>query len=325
MKLCIAVTRILTAVVLLAFAGSVAAQQVYPNKPIRIIVPFPPGGSVDGIARLVGQKMTESWGQQMIVDNRGGGSTIIGTEALVKAKPDGYTLLFMNMAHITTPLLMKTPYDPIKDFAPVTTTAKSEYLLALHNSVPVNNLQEFIALAKSKPGQVNYASSGQGGPAHLTAELFSIVAGVKMRHIPYRGGGPALTDLLGGQVQAGFNVPLNYISHIQSGKLKGIAITGETRLPALPQMPTFAEAGLPGYDSKVWFGVLAPVGTPKDIIDKLSTEIARIVTAPDLSKELVRQGMDPFVTTPSQFEALMKSDLEKYADVIKTANIKLEN
>ncbi len=325
MRLSIAITRILAVGVLMAFAGSAAAQQAYPTRTVRIIVPFPPGGSVDVLARLVGQKLTDRWGQQFIVDNRGGGSTIIGTETLVRAKPDGYTIMFMNSAHVTTPLLMKTPYDAIKDFAPVTNIAKAQYLMALHAAIPANNLQEFIALAKSKPGQISFASSGIGGPAHLTAELFMIAAGIKMRHIPYKGGGPALTDLLGGQVQVGFNVPINYAPHIQSGKLKGMAITGKTRLPVLPQMPTFAEAGLPGYDSNVWFGVLAPPGTPKDIVDKLSTEIGKIMSAPDLGKELVKQGMEPFITTPDEFGALMKADTDKFADVIKTANIKIEN
>ncbi|MBI4537199.1 MAG: tripartite tricarboxylate transporter substrate binding protein [candidate division NC10 bacterium] len=263
-------------------------------------------------------------GQQFIVDNRGGGSTIIGTEFLAKSKPDGYTIMFMNSAHVTTPLLMTTPYDALKDFAPITAIAQAQYLMALHPSVPANNLQEFIALAKTKPGQISFASSGMGGPAHLTAELFMIAAGVKMRHIPYKGGGPALTDLLGGQVQVGFNVPINYAPHIQSGKLKGMAITGKTRLPNLRQMPTFAEAGLPNYDSNVSFGVLAPAGTPKDIIDKLSAEIAKIMGAPDLRKALVKQGMGTFTSTPDEFGALLKADSDKFTYVIRTANIKLE-
>jgi tripartite-type tricarboxylate transporter receptor subunit TctC len=325
MRFSIALVRLLTVGVLMALAGTAGAQQAYPNKTVRIIVPFPPGGSVDVLARIAAQKLSETLGQQFIVDNRGGGSTIIGTEFLVKAKPDGYTIMFMNSAHVTTPLLMKTPYDAIKDFTPISTIAQSQYLMAVHPSTPANNLQEFIAFAKTKPGQISFASSGMGGPAHLTAELFMLAAGIKMRHIPYKGGGPALTDLLGGQVQVGFNVPINYAPHIQAGKLKGMAITGKTRLPNLPQMPTFAEAGLPDYDSNVWFGVLAPAGTPKDIIDKLRIEIGKILTAPELKKELIKQGMETFSTTPEEFAALMKADTEKFANVIKTANIKLEN
>ncbi len=324
MRFAIAVTRILAVSALLALAGSAAAQQAYPNRTVRIVVPFPPGGSVDVLARISAQKLSENLAQQFIVDNRGGGSTIIGTEYLVKAKPDGYTIMFMNSAHVTTPLLMKTPYDAIKDFTPISTIAQSQYLMAVHPSIPANTLQEFIAYAKSKPGQISFASSGMGGPAHLTAELFMLAAGVKMRHIPYKGGGPALTDLLGGQVQVGFNVPINYAPHIQAGKLKGMGITGRNRLPNLPDMPTFAEGGLTNYDSNVWFGVLAPPGTPKEIVDKLKAEIGKILTAPELKKELVKQGMETFSSTPEEFGALMKADTEKFAYVIKTAGIKLE-
>ena len=318
-----AMARMLSVAVALAGAGAAGAQQPYPSKPIRIIVPFAPGGSNDVLARLFSPKMIENWGQPVVVENRAGGSTVIGTEALVKSAPDGYTILFMNMAHVTTPLLVATPYDPIKDFTTITTSAKSEYMLALHPSLPPKTLKELIALAKSRPGQLDYASSGAGGATHLVTELFCMMTGTKMQHIPYKGGGPALADLLGGQVQVSINVPVNFVAHIKSGRLRALAITGESRFPGLPQVPTFTEAGLKGFDAKVWYGILAPAGTPKAIVDKLSAELARIIGLPDIREKLLSSGMDPFISTPEQFAALMKEDLARFAKVVKAANIKL--
>lgn len=310
----------------MAFAGFAAAQQPYPNKPIRFILPFAPGGSTSILARLIGQKFTESWGQQVIVDNRPGGNTVIGTEALARSAPDGYTIIMVSSSHaINANLSLYTPYDPIKDFAPVATVASNEQLLVLHPSITATNLQELIALAKSKPGQLNYASAGTGGVLHLAGEMFSIMAGVKLNHIPYKGTGHALSDLLGGQVQLYFSPPINLLPQIKAGKLKAIAISGQSRLSALPQVPTFSEAGLPGFDAKFWQGVLAPAGTPKPIVDKLSSEIARILAMPDISEKLASQGAAPFISTPEQFAALIKADMARYAHVIKTANIKLEN
>lgn len=325
MKLSLAIARTLLVAIPLAAAGSVNAQPSYPNRPIHIIVPFAPGGSNDLLARLFAPKMTANWGQPVVVENRGGGSTVIGTEAVVKSAPDGYTILFMNMAHVTTPLLVATPYDPIKDFTMIATSAKSEYMLALHPSLPPKTLKEFVALAKSRPGQLNYASSGAGGATHLVTELFCMMTGTKMQHIPYKGGAPALVDLISGQVQVAINVPVNFVQHIKSGRLKSLAITGENRFPALAQVPTFAEAGLQGFDAKVWYGVLAPAGTPQDIVDKLSAEFSRIIGLPEIREKLLSNGMDPFLSTPGQFAALMREDLARFAKVVKTANIKLSN
>jgi tripartite-type tricarboxylate transporter receptor subunit TctC len=309
----------------LVLAGSAAAQQDYPNRPIRFITPYPPGGGTTVIARLFGQKLSESWGQQVLVDNRGGGNTIIGTEAGAKSAPDGYTILLVDNTLPALPHLYKTlPYDTFKDLAPVATLTSIEFVLIVHPSVPANNLQELIALAKAKPGQLNYASSGSGNVNHLEIELFSMTAGIKMQHVPYKGGGPALTDLLGGQVQAHFNVPINLIPHIKSGKVKAIAISGKARSPALPDVPTFAEGGLPNFEVKYWQGIVVPAGTPKPIIDKLSNEIAKILATPDTREKLDSQGVQPFVSTPEQFAALIKSVSAKYAKVIETANIKVE-
>jgi len=319
-----AVARVLILTLLLAIAAPARAQQSYPHKPIRLIVPFPAGGSTDPLARFVGQQLTDSWGQQVLVDNRPGGNTIIGTEAVAKSSPDGYTLLLTATSHVTYPLLLTTPFDALRDFAPVSTLTSTEMILVLHPSVAAGNLQEFIALAKAHPGQLNYASAGTGNPNQLAAELLNMMAGIKLTHIPYKGGGPAITDLVAGQVQAHFGTPIAVISYIRAGKLKAIATTSDTRSSALPQVPTFAEAGLPGFEVKVWYGILAPAGTPKEIIDKLSSEFAKIMAMPDIREKLERQGMNSFVVAKERFGVLMKDDMAKYAKVIKSANIKLE-
>ncbi len=317
--------RLLTMGVLIAIAGVAAAQPAYPSKPIRFIVPYPPGGGSDVLARLLGQKLTESWGQPVVIDNRGGGNTIIGNDALAKSAPDGYTISLTNSSLTVLPHLYRTlPYDTLKDLAPVATVSVNPQLLVVHPSVAANNLQEFIALAKSKPGQLNYATSGAGGQTHLAAVLFEILAGVKMEHVHYKGTGPGLTDLLAGRVQLWFIGPHNAIAHIKAGKLRPIAITGQNRSATLPQVPTFNEAGLPGFDVETWYAVLAPAGTPKDIVDKLSAELGKIVTAPDVREKLASQGTQPYFSTAEQFSALLKSDLAMYGKVVKTANIKIE-
>ena len=301
------------------------AQAPYPNKPIRFISPYAPGGSTSTVARVIAQKLTESWGQQVIVDNRSGGNTIIGTETLAKATPDGYTILITTNTHVILPnLYPKVPYDPIRDFAPVGNVYRSEFVLIINASVPANTLQELIALAKAKPGQLNYATTGAGGSTHLANEWMNMLAGIRTTHIPYKGAGPALLDLVGGQVQMFINNPLTVMPHIKSGRAKGIAVTGETRLPVLPQVPTFTEAGLPGLDVSPWFCVLAPAGTPKPIIGKLSAELVRIMALPDVQDFLAKQGMNPFSSTPEQLGALMKTEMAKWAKFIKTANIKID-
>ena len=326
MKISIAVVRALLFGALTAVGASGFAQQNYPNRPIRLIVPFPPGGGVTATTRLYSDKLGESLGQPVVVENRPGGNTIIGTDAVAKAKPDGHTLLAMSSAHVVNHLLLPNlPYDSFKDFAPVTSVISSSYLLALHPSVPANNLQEFIALAKARPGQLNYSSSGSGGVQHLGGEYFNMMAGVKTQHIPYKGGGPATTDLLGGQVQFSFQPADNALTFVRSGRLKAIAVPGEKRLAILPEVPTFAEAGLPGFEVRSWGGVLAPAGTPKAIIDRLSAEIARILATPEVKEKMLTQGMDPFISTPEQASALMRTDLARFAKLIKAANIRMEN
>jgi len=325
MKDCKAVARIFAVGVLVGLAGLATAQQAYPIKPIRFIVPFPPGGSTTSVARIVGQKLSENWGQQVIVDNRGGGNTIIGTEALTKSAADGYTILLAISTHVLLPSLQPLPYDAIKDFAPVATVASTEFVLVIHPAVPANNLREFIALAKSKPGQLNYASSGSASGTHLAGELFVIMTGAKIQHVPYKGGGPAIADLIGGQVQASFQTPIVSIPHIKSGKLRALAVSGDDRLSAVPQLATFTEAGLAGFDVRNWQGVLAPAGTSRDILNKMANEIGKIIGMAEIKEKLVSQGLEPFFSTPEQFAALMKTDLAGYAKLVKSANIKLDN
>ena len=312
-------------VLCMTLAGSAAAQHVYPNKPIRIITPYAPGGSTSIVARVVGQKLNEEWGQQVIVDNRPGGNGFIGGEALVKAAPDGYTLMLITATHIMTPLLVAAPYDAIKDVAAVATICSSEFVLVVHPSVPANSLQEFIALAKSKPGQLNYASSGTGGATHIYSEMLFDLARTKLQHIPYKGAGQSQIDLIAGQVQVLFTFPVNVLPHILSGKLRALAVSGDSRFMSLSQVPTLAQAGLPGFGVTGWFGLLAPAATPKDLVDKISTEIAKIMRMPDIKEKLAAQGIGPYSSSPEQFLAVMKADTEKFAKIIKTANIGLEN
>jgi len=326
MKALDAVVHMATLGVLLAIAGSAGAQQDYPNKVIRFITPYAPGGTTTIVARLVGQKLTESWGQQVLIDNRPGGNTYIGNDAVAKAPPDGYTILLASGSHVLAPLLLKAPYDPIKDFAPVATIATTEYVLLLHPSVPANNLKEFIAYAKSRPGELNYATPGAGVPQHLAHEILNMLAGIKTVHIPYKGAGPALVDLLGGQVQFYFSTIVTAIPHVNSGKLKAMAITGDKRLSALPNVPTFAEAGLPGsFKTGGFYGILAPAGTPKPIVDKLSAEVAKYLAQPDFQEKLVVQGLTPYIASAEKYAALLKEGLATNASIIKKANIKIEN
>ncbi len=308
----------------LLYSALAQAQTHYPAKPIRLIVPFVPGGSTTIVARLIGQKLTDAWGQQVVVDNRGGGNTIIGSDAMVKAAPDGYTILHVTSTHVINPSLLKTPYDAVKDFAPVATMVATETLLVVNPSLPANNLQELIALAKAKPGHLNFASSGSGTTNHLAIELFSIMAGIKMQHIPHKGAGPAVTDLIAGQVQVFTNNALPLTPFVKSGRIRALAVSGETRLLSLPDVPTFTQAGLPGFDVKSWQGILAPAKTPPAVIDKLSREIGRILRAPEVRDTLLVMGADPLVSTPQQFSALIKADLVKYAKLIKDAKIRLE-
>lgn len=324
MKPYVVALQLLGSAVLLGLAGSVLAQQDYPNRPIRYIVPYSPGGSTTFTSRLVGQRLTEAWGEQVIIDNRPGANTVIGTQAAVTSKPDGYTLVYIGAALAANHTLLKTPYDAIKDIATIATVSSYENLLAVHPSVPVKTLKELIALAKAQSGKLNYATSSHGGSTHLAAALFNRVAGIKTQQIPYKGGGPAVADLIGGHVDFIMAVPVNIISLIKAGRLRAIAVSGDTRITALPEVPTFAEAGLPGVSLKNWQGVGGPAGIPKAIIDKLSAEVAKLVAMPETVQKLDAQGFVPFYNNAEQTAAILRADIIKYAKIIKEANIKAE-
>ena len=309
----------------IVFAASAAAQQSYPNRPIRFLVPNAPGGATSIATRLVGDKLTAAWGQQVIIDNRPGGNNIVAGETLQRSAPDGQTILLVTAGHVINPILHPNPqYQAFLKFPAVATLVSTEYILVVNASVPAQNVKEFIALAKAKPGQLNAAVSNAGGIQHLALEYFNVLAGVKLQAIPYKGGGPGMTDLVGGQVQLAVNNTLTLLPHIKSGKIRPLGVGGESRLAILPQLPTFAEQGLPGYSVKNWFGVVAPPRTPKPIIDKLAGEIIKSQALPDLKEKLAEQGVEPFVNGPDQFAAFMKTELAKYEKIIRAANIKLD-
>ncbi len=278
------------------------------------------------LARQVGEKLTERWGQPVVVDNRPGGGTIIGVEAVARAAPDGYTLAVVASTHVTLPLLYeKVPFDPIADFSAVTPLASGEQVLLVHPEVPANDLKTFIEWAKAKPKQLNYASSGGGSPTNLAGEQFKLLTGLDIQHIPYKGAAPAITDLIGGQVHLSFQNLAVALPHIKSGKVRALAISGSDRSNALPEVPTFEEAGVKGFDARFWFGVLAPKGTPRSIVAQLAAELGKAVNSPELKPILVGQGLDPYASTPEEFTAQLAKDRDNYAEVIKAGNIQIGN
>src|SRR6266849_9772443 len=296
-----------------------AQSQTYPAKPIRFVVPFTPGGGNDVLARTIGQKLYEAWGRPVIVDNRPGAAGNIGAELVAKAAPDGYTFLIAanSILAINPTLYDKAPFDPVKSFVPVTLIGAVPIVLIVNPSVPASSVNELVALAKSKPDGLSYASSGSGSPQHLSAELFKSMTAAKMVHIPYKGAAPAVTDLLGGQVQVLF-APMNTVlAHIKSGKLRALGVAANKRLAYFPDLPTIAEAGVPGYYSDLWFGLVTPAGTPGEIVDKLNREVGKILAQADVKEKLSAQGIEPSATTPDEFAALIKTDLARWDKVIR--------
>jgi tripartite-type tricarboxylate transporter receptor subunit TctC len=308
-----------------ALAAGTAGAQQYPVKPIRFIVGFPPGGTNDIVARVLSPKLSEYLGQQVVVENRGGANTAIACEIFVRTPPDGYTLMLNAPGHATNPSLMKLNFDSMKDFSFITIAAESQNLLVVHPSLPAHSVKALIALSKKHPpGTINYGSSGTGTTVHLSAELFQFMTGVKWTHIPYKGGGPAVIDLLSGQHVIYFgNVP-TVILHARAGKLRALATTGAKRTPAAPEVPTVAEAGVPGYEVTTFYGVSAPAKTPRPIIDRLHTEIVRALKSPDTQERMKGLGADPVGNTPEQYTAFMQDEIAKWAKVIKAAGIKGE-
>jgi len=319
---------------LVAVSAAHASAQPYPNKPIRLVVPFPPGGTTDILARDVGQHLTEIWKQPVVIDNRPGAAGNVGSDIVAKSAPDGYTLLMCTVSsHAINPgLYSKLPYDHIKDFAPVILVARVPNVLEVNPGVPVYTVADLIKLAKEKPGEINFASSGSGTSIHLSGELFKTMTGVNMVHVPYKGSAPAITDLIGGQVQVMFDNLPSSLQQIKAGKLRAIAVTSAQRSPALPDLPTIAESGLPGFEATSWFGVLAPAGTPPAIVNRLNAEINKWLQSPDGKEKLLAQGalIDPrgeSVTaggSPEQFAAFIRAETEKWAKVIKASGAKVD-
>lgn len=321
-------TRILqgAALFVVAVAASWASAQTYPSRPIRLVVPFPAGGTTDILAREVGQRLTLSFGQSVVIDNRPGAGGNIGSDLVAKSAPDGYTLLMGTVGtHAINPsLYARMPYDNVKDFAPVILVASVPNVLEVTPSLPVNSVRELIKLAKEKPGQINFASSGSGTSIHLSGELFKTMAGVDMTHIPYKGSAPAITDLIGGQVQVMFDNLPSSLPQIKAGKLRALAVTSVQRAPALPDVPTIAESGLPGFEASSWFGVLAPAGTPPAIIARLNADLGQWLQSPDAREKLLAQGALAAGGSPEAFAAHIRAETEKWARVVKVSGAKVD-
>jgi len=302
---------------LLCWVAPVSAQ-TYPSRPVRIIIPLSSGGTTDVPGRIVAQRLSESLGQQFFVENRPGAGGIIGADAVAKAKPDGYTLLLTATPHVITPGLYKSiPYNAVTDFAPVTRIASGPYVLVVHPSLGVNSIRELVALAKAQPGKIDFASSGNGSAQHLVGALFASMAGVNINHVPYKGSGPATADMISGIVKLGFPGTPIAIPHIKAGRLKALGVTTSRRSAQLPDVPTIAEAGVPGYEAIVWVGLLAPLATPREIIHRLNTEIVKMLRLPEVEQLLQASGVDPTPTTPEEFGAYVKSEFDKWQKVVK--------
>ena len=321
--------RIPTSLLFLAAAltaAPAALAQTYPTKTVRMIVAFPPGGTTDILARATAQKLTEAFGQQVVIDNRPGAGGNIGTELVARSPADGYTLLASPGSTLTSnpAVYAKVPFDTVRDFAPVTIIAEVPNVLIVHPSLPVKTVKELIALAKARPGQLAYASTGAGQSTHLSAELFKQMARVDMIHVPYKGSAPALTDMVAGQVTVMFDNMPSCLPFVKAGRLKAIAVTSTKRSPTTPELPTVAEAALPGFDVTVWFSVLAPANTPRDIVARLNGEIVKALKAPDMRERLSQQGAEPVGNTPEEFAGVIKRDLAKWSKLVKDANIRLD-
>jgi len=316
--------RVLLTLLALCASFSVAAQN-YPAKTIRLVSPFPPGGSVDVVGRILAAKLTENLGQQVIVDNRSGASGIIGTELVAKAPPDGYTLLINTLPLVTNEFLMpRMPYDPIRDFEPISMVTSSPSLVTVHPSVPARSVKELIALAKSKPGQLNYSAAGVGTNPHIAGELFNLLAGVNIVAVQFKGGGPADIAALSGEVAATFGNISQEVEYVKSGRLRALAVTSTTRNSALPELPTVIEAGLPGYEFLTWHGILAPKGTPAPIVKLLNEQLKKILTDPGEAKLWQDRGLDVIASSPEDFAVRLVNERKKWGDVIKKRGIKAE-
>ena len=316
----------LAATLLLACAGAAFAQAAFPNRPVTLVVPFPPGGGTDTGARLIAQKLSAKWGQQVVVENKGGAAGQIGADLVAKAKPDGYTVLMGNIGTqaINPALYAKLPYDPDKAFAPISLVAELPLAMMVNPSVPARTAQELVALARSQPGKLSYSSSGSGGAPHLAAEMFKQATGTFILHVPYRGGGPAIQDLLAGHVQMSFMTVLEASGHIKAGKLRALAVTSSKRVSALPDVPALAEAAVPGFDSISWIGLLAPAATPREIVEKISADVREIIASDEVRGRLTDLGGVPRANTPAQFAEMIEADRKRYTQIIRERKISVD-
>ncbi len=311
---------------LLALVALGASAQAYPTRSIRLVVPFPAGGTTDILARAAAQKLTESMGQSVVVDNRPGAAGNIGADIVAKSAPDGYTLLMGTVGThaINASLYSKMPYDHVKDFTPIVLVAGVPNVLVVNPAVPVNSVGDLINLAKAKPGSINFASSGSGTSIHLSGELFKTMAGVDMTHVPYKGSSPALTDLMGGQVQVMFDNLPSSLPQIKAGKLRAVAVTSVKRAPALPDVPTIAESGLPGFEASSWFGILGPAGTPANVVSRINAEVNKWLQSPEAREHLLAQGAESAGGTPERFAAHIRAETDKWAKVVKASGAKVD-
>ena len=317
--------RALLGLCLLAGLADPAAAQDYPTRAVKIIVPFGAGGPADVFARFVGQHLSESLRQPFVIENRPGAGAIIGTDEAAKAAPDGYTLLMMSNTHTTNEtLIAKKSYQLMRDFVPVSPVNSSDLLMVIHPRVPAKTLAEFIAYAKSKPGALNYASSGPGTPYHMAGELFKAMTGTDIVHVPHRGSGEARNSVIGGHVQMMIDAITTMAPNVQAGQVRALGVTGRERSGVLPEVPTVAEAGVPGYDATIWLGIMAPAATPKPIVERLNQEIRKVLERPDLKEMWARQGAVPMFMTPAEFDAYLRADIEKWAKVVKASGAKVQ-
>jgi tripartite-type tricarboxylate transporter receptor subunit TctC len=315
--------RIVLAAALLALCGLVAGQS-YPAKPVRIIVPFPPGGGNDFIARFMAQRLSAALGQQFVVENRAGAGGMIGVEAGVKSPPDGYTLTLVSNSYTVNPSLYKLRFDPIADIAPVIQISSGPYIVVVHPSLQVKNLRELVARAKSDPGRIFFASSGQGSVGHLATELFASMAGFRLNHVPYKGTGPALTDTIAGQTNALLGSTATTLPHVRTGRLRALAVTSSTRLASEPEIPTVAEAGVPGYETVLWHGLIGPKGMPRAVVERLNAEVSRVLQLKETGEQLQNDGVSPAGGTPEQFLTTISREIEVWRRVVNDAGVKAE-
>lgn len=317
-------SRIAMLLTMAVLPSGYALAQTYPAKPIRIIVSVAAGGGVDTTARIVGQHLTQAWGQQVVIENRPGAGGTIAAEAVARAAPDGYTLLMASSGAAITPGLYKLPYDAVTDFAPVTVVVVAPSVLVVHPSLPVRSVKELIAFAKARPNELLFASSGNGSPAHMGLELLKLMTGIKMVHVPYKGTAPSITDLVGGRVSATASSVVSTMPHVNAGRLRALAVTSGKRSLGVPQLPTVAEAGIPGFANDVWYALFAPAATPRNIVARLAEEISRAIAQPDLRERMLAAGLEPLGNSPDEFAAYFRAEVAKWSKVIREAGVRLD-